>query len=85
MVIGLPVVATDIRGSREEVVEGITGMLVPIKAPEMLGFALDRLAKDADLRQEWGAAGRVRAMSQYNESIIVRKQLKFLGLTKHKV
>ena len=31
MMTGLPVVATDIRGSREEVVEGETGFLVPVR------------------------------------------------------
>jgi glycosyltransferase involved in cell wall biosynthesis len=50
MLSGLPVVATDIRGSREEVVDGKTGSLVPLGDVPALARALQRLAGDADLR-----------------------------------
>jgi glycosyltransferase involved in cell wall biosynthesis len=36
MVMGKPVLATDIRGAREEVVPELTGLLVPTRAPEAL-------------------------------------------------
>ncbi|MGH9075311.1 MAG: glycosyltransferase family 4 protein, partial [Acidimicrobiales bacterium] len=43
---GLPVVATDIRGCRQVVDDGVTGFLVPARDPERLSSALARLAVD---------------------------------------
>jgi len=80
MMTGLPVVATDIRGSREEVVEGETGFLVPVGDASALAGALRRLAGDAALRKQLGAAGHARAIDLYDESKVVRRQLDVLGL-----
>jgi glycosyltransferase involved in cell wall biosynthesis len=80
MMTGLPVVATDIRGSREEVVEGETGFLIPVGDGAALAGALRRLASDAVLRKRLGAAGHARAIDLYDESKVVRRQLDVLGL-----
>ena len=77
---GLPVVGTDIRGTREEVVPEATGLLVPVRDASALGAALSRLAGDPDLRADWGAAGRTRALDLYDEAKVIAKQLKQLGL-----
>jgi len=50
MLTGLPVVATDIRGPREQVVSGETGLLVPPATVPPLAEALSHLATDAALR-----------------------------------
>src|SRR6202041_3482473 len=50
MLTGLPVVATDISGPREQVVPDVTGLLVPPKRVPELAGALRRLAADAPLR-----------------------------------
>ena len=63
MLCGLPVVATDIRGPREQVVPGETGLLVPPGEVTALAAALRRLVADAALRQRMGEAGRARAVS----------------------
>ena len=75
MLTGLPVVATDIRGSREEVVDGQTGLLVPVCDPKTLAAALSRLAGDAALRAKLGAAGLARARDLYDETKVVARQL----------
>ena len=80
MMSALPVVATDIRGSREEVVDGETGRLVPVADVAALSEALSRLAGDAELRKAWGAAGRVRALALYDEAEVIARQLRRLGL-----
>ncbi len=80
MMTGLPVVGTDIRGTREEVVAGETGALVPVADAAALGSALQRLAADADLRRRWGAAGRERALRLYREETVIARQLAALGL-----
>jgi glycosyltransferase involved in cell wall biosynthesis len=78
MLSGLPVVATDIRGSREEVVEGETGVLVPVRDPKALAAALSRLAGDAALRKQLGATGLARARTLYDEAKIVERQIALL-------
>lgn len=80
MMTGLPVVATNIRGSREEVVEDVTGFLVPVNNAPALAAALLRLARDARLRERLGAAGRARALDLYDEAKVVGRQLAILGL-----
>jgi glycosyltransferase involved in cell wall biosynthesis len=80
MLSGLPVVATDIRGSSEEVAHGATGLLVPVANAGALGQALARLADDADLRARFGAAGLARARERFDETKIIARQLEILGL-----
>lgn len=75
MMMALPVVATDIRGSREEVVDGTTGVLVPVRDEASLAAALEKLVGDAALRQAMGRAGRARALALYDERVIVARQI----------
>jgi glycosyltransferase involved in cell wall biosynthesis len=66
MAAGLPVVATDVGGVAESVVDGETGLLVPPGDPGALAAALDRLLKDSGLRQRLGTAGRERARRHFD-------------------
>ncbi len=68
---GLPVVATDIRGCRDVVVPAENGMLVPVGAGEELAAAIERLGTDGDLRRRMGEAGRQRALTHFDESSVV--------------
>jgi len=80
MLCGLPVVASDIRGPREQVVDGVTGLLVPPRQVEPLAAALARLAADPALRAAMGVAGRDRALALYDETKVVTRTLDLLGL-----
>ena len=80
MLTGLPVVATDVRGPREQVVDGQTGALVRLFDIPGLATALQRLATSAPLRAAQGAAGRARAMLHYDEARVVAQTLDLLGL-----
>ena len=80
MMAGLPVVATDIRGSREEVLQDETGLLVPVGDAAALAAALTRLAGDPALRRRLGEAGRARALDLYDEARVIDRQLRRLGL-----
>ena len=80
MLTGLPVVATDIRGSREEVVSGETGLLVPVRDEHALGAAIAALAGDPALRARMGQAGLARARLLYDERRVVERQMRLLGL-----
>jgi glycosyltransferase involved in cell wall biosynthesis len=79
MLTGLPVVATDIRGPREQVVEGETGLLVAPMQAAPLAAALRRLVDDPAARARMGAAGRVRALDLYDEARVVARTLDLLG------
>jgi glycosyltransferase involved in cell wall biosynthesis len=79
MLTGLPVVATDIRGPREQVVDGVSGFLVPPATVAPLAEALGRLVADADLRARMGEAGRQRALIHFDESVVLARTLDLLG------
>jgi glycosyltransferase involved in cell wall biosynthesis len=79
MLTGLPVVATDIRGPREQVIDGETGFLVPAMQAAPLGEAIGRLVADAGLRARMGEAGRGRALALYDEARVVARTLDLLG------
>ena len=80
MLTGLPVVATAIRGPREQVVDGVTGLLVAPASVEPLAVALNRLVADPALRLRMGEAGRARAVDRYQEANVVNRTLDLLGL-----
>ncbi|MBS28111.1 MAG: glycosyltransferase family 1 protein [Alphaproteobacteria bacterium] len=80
MLTGLPVVATDIRGSREEVVDGETGLLVPVRDTDALTDALQSLCASPELRVRMGRAGRARAVAEFDEQKVIDRQIDHLGL-----
>ncbi len=82
MLCGLPVVATDIRGSREEVVDGETGILVPVRDPAALARGLSALTEDLAKRHRYGAASLERARRLFDESKIVDHQIRVLKLAR---
>jgi glycosyltransferase involved in cell wall biosynthesis len=69
------IIATDIRGSREEVVDGKTGFLIPINSINILADQIKELIEDEKLLKEMKIAGRKRAKRFFNEKEIVKKQL----------
>jgi len=79
MLTGLPVIATDIRGPREQVVDGQTGVLVAPFTVAPLAEALQRLVGDAELRTRMGAAGRARALVEFDEAVVLQRTLDLLG------
>ncbi len=55
---GLPVVAHDVGGVSEAVMDNVTGLLVPPDRPAQLAAAFEKLIHDAALRRRLGSAGR---------------------------
>jgi glycosyltransferase involved in cell wall biosynthesis len=66
MAAGLPVVASRVGGVPEQVVDGVTGVLVEPGDPDDLAGALGRLVGDARLRRRLGGAGRARAEQAFD-------------------
>lgn len=73
MACGLPVVATDVAGIPNIVVHGETGFLAPPEALDRLAEYVILLARDASLRQRMGAAGRQRALAEFNVNVMVAR------------
>lgn len=71
---GLPVVATDIRGCREIVEPGVNGTLVPVRDAAALAAAITPLG-ESEVRRVWGQASRARARAHFDERDVVRRVL----------
>jgi glycosyltransferase involved in cell wall biosynthesis len=65
MASGLPVVATDVGGVPELVVNGTTGLLVPAGDSAEMTAALDTLLNSPGLRAKMGHAGRERVAQHF--------------------
>lgn len=74
MMMGLPVVATRIRGSREEVVDGSTGFLVEPRDAAALAGAVDWLLDHQEDGREMGRRGRRRALRFFGSERIYNRQ-----------
>ena len=72
---GLPVIATDIRGCRQVVSHGQSGLLVPLHDPVRLAAAIEELVVDPALRRRMGAAGRRKAEAEFDDRAVVSKTL----------
>ena len=75
MASGLPVVATNIRGCREEVVDGVTGRLVPPEDPRALAEAISAILMDPEGAAKMGQAGRKRVEAEFDEKRVVAEQV----------
>ena len=62
---GRPVVTTLATGCRDAVMDGVTGALVHVGDVQALAAALQRYLASPELREEHGAAGRARALREY--------------------
>jgi sugar transferase (PEP-CTERM/EpsH1 system associated) len=73
MATGVPVVVTRVGGVDELVQHGVTGLIIPPRDSEALARALAMLLQDAALRRNWGAAGRLRAETEFAISGMIRR------------
>jgi glycosyltransferase involved in cell wall biosynthesis len=62
----IPVIATQIAGVPELVVDGVSGLIVPPGDTESLVRAIDRLLSDPELRIRMGEAGRARVEVEHD-------------------
>jgi len=81
MAAGKPVVATDVGGNAEVIVENETGFLVPARSPTELGTALARVAGSRELMTSFGKAGRRRADGLFSvDSMVAHTERLYLEL-----
>ena len=72
------VVATDIRGCREEVADGENGFLVPPRDHYALGEAALKILSDDDLSARMGVTGRKRVDDLFDERAVTSLQVERL-------
>jgi len=66
MASGLPVVASEVGGIPEAVADGVEGLLVSPGDPQGMARAIERLARDAELRRRMGEAARRRVLREFS-------------------
>lgn len=72
---GLPVIASDVPGCREAVVQGSTGLLVPSRDTRALAEAIRFMRDNPEICARMGKAGRDRVLREFDENIILEKTL----------
>jgi glycosyltransferase involved in cell wall biosynthesis len=70
---GLPVIATDVGGNKEAIVEGVTGYIIAPRDGAALLDRLRRLRADRALRARMSAAARQRAIDLFSLPAMIRK------------
>ncbi len=73
MAMGKPVVATRTGGTPEVVVDGVTGVLVPVRDGLALAKAIQRLLDDPVAAGRMGQAGRARVEGEFTVRGMVRR------------
>lgn len=78
MMMGKPVLATNIRGSREQIINQKTGVLVPVNSSISLEKEMINLIQDKKKCYKYGLAGRKRALKYYDEKKIINLQIQII-------
>jgi glycosyltransferase involved in cell wall biosynthesis len=73
---GLPVIATNIRGCRQVVEDGITGFLFPVRDVDALTEAITRIGDNPELRSSQSRASVDRARIHFDEREIVNRVMR---------
>lgn len=74
MAVGLPVIATDIPGTREMISDGINGRLVPPRDPITLADTINKMIENSKMRQIFGKAGK-ETVKQFSIENIAQRYL----------
>ncbi len=81
MACGLPLILSDATSHREQVDDGIQGLLVPAGEVSAVADAIRWLATDPEGRSRLGAAARQRAVKEFSRELMVERYEKVLGET----
>ena len=72
---GVPVVTTNATGAIDSIIDGVTGLLVPVGDSTSLARAIDKLLSDAETRARMGRAGRERMERDFCRESIWQAQV----------
>lgn len=74
---GKPVIATNVGGNSESVVDGETGIIIPPNRPDHLAEAILKLLADKDLRANMGRKGRERIEKYFSMDVMIQRLEQF--------
>jgi glycosyltransferase involved in cell wall biosynthesis len=72
---GLPTVASNIRGNRQVIADGETGTLVPVRDAASIAAALEQLVNDSELRTKMGVAAQRRSATEFDQQRVIDRTL----------
>ena len=75
MMSGLPIVTTATCGMKDTLEHGVTGLLVPVRAPDAIVSAVERLLADEALRARLGRAAQELARARFTWPHVAREVL----------
>ena len=67
---GVPAIGTRISATADAILDGETGVLVPVKDPKAMADAIVRILKDDNLRWRLGQAARERTIAEFQQDKI---------------
>jgi glycosyltransferase involved in cell wall biosynthesis len=70
---GLPIVTTNSPGCNEVVEYGVNGYLIPVRDPDALSQAIERLVKQPELRTIFGHFSRQLALERFDLTVIAEQ------------
>jgi glycosyltransferase involved in cell wall biosynthesis len=73
MAMGLPVIATNVGGNPELVIDGKTGYLVPVDSSECVAANIEKLITNRSLSRELGQNGKNRAFTEFHPASFTSK------------
>lgn len=71
----LPIVAFDVPGCREIVIDGVNGLLIEVKNQKKLNNAVEKLLNDKSLCLKFGKAGRALVLENFSQDRIGNQTL----------
>ena len=72
---GVPVIVTDIPGPIDAMVDGKTGIVIPVRNTEALIFAMNKMLADAEFAEVCGNAGVEHAKNNFEQNQLFEKIL----------
>lgn len=73
MALSKPVIATNVGGASEQIMEGETGFLIPASCPAVLADRISKLAQNRKLMLELGSNGRKRFEIMFTLDLFISK------------
>ena len=77
MACGLPVIASNVGGIPEQVVDGVTGFLVPLGNPDLIVSAVQYLLENPSTAKEFSRAAVVRVNELFTQKQMVEQYLQW--------
>jgi glycosyltransferase involved in cell wall biosynthesis len=73
---GRAIITTNNPGCKDAIIDGVTGIAVPVRDSTALAVAIIKLIEDSDLRNVMGHKGRLFAEQEFDVNSVVHKHLK---------